>query len=127
MKPLLIALLLLVALPTPAQAGWKHDRAVAIARIVWEDPCDGNVELRWAPLRNTYNGWHSAPCQISISTDVTYRTFQDFCSVVLFQYGFVAGVWLNDNPRSIMYYGGYKHDERCAKRGRPFLEAHGAL
>lgn len=136
----LIALLALVALPSTASAGWKRDRAVAIARIVWNDPCDGNVELRWAPLDGVHSGMISRRCaadangvrsaQITLATEFVYgpapEQFAYFCTAVLHEYGHAAGVEHNDNPDSIMN-AQPKLDPRCADRGRPYLEAHGIL
>lgn len=137
---LFIALLLLVALPSTASAGWKRDRAVAIANIVWHSPCDGNVELLWAPIDGVHAGMISRRCaadangvrwaQITLATEFAYgsspENFPSFCTAVLHEYGHAAGVEHNDNPESIMN-AQPKIDDRCADRGRPFLEAHGAL
>jgi hypothetical protein len=120
----LLLLLLVMGLPSEAHAGWKRERAVAIAEIVWNHPCDGEVELRWIHFDDIHPGWYSGPCQITYNTAFR-QDWWGFCTTTLHEYGHVAGVGHTTNQRSIMYERP-PFDKRCANNGRDYLLKHGA-
>jgi hypothetical protein len=115
---------LVVAFPATANAGWKRDRATAIAQIVWDHPCDDQVQLRWIHFDDIHPAWFSGPCQITYNTAFR-QDWLGFCTATLHEYGHVAGVQHNLNPRSIMYERPVLN-WRCANNGRDYLLSHGA-
>jgi hypothetical protein len=131
-----------------AQAGWRTDRSLAIAQIVWHPAC-GQLSLGYGDrardgARDGAIGWAWAGnCEIRIPNGSHYE-FEVLCSTVLHEAGHAAGMGHSSNPRSVMYaerpftkttarIGGKTitqwtgADHRCLHHGRPFLEAHGVL
>lgn len=121
-QPVKLAFLTVLALllvDAPAQAGWKVDRATAIARIVWHDPCAGSVTLRWGDLTTRKDPGLAATWELADPTacTVTYEqtlstTWERFCTLTLHAYGHLANYRdpLNPadpihshNPNSVMY------------------------
>lgn len=125
MRVILVILLALLLFPANAEAGWRRERATAIAQIVWNHPCNDQVKLAWVPLGGTYLGWNDAPCSIKMATEF-HTDWPSFCTAIIHEYGHVAGVWHNTNIRSVMYERPLP-DERCAANGRPYLEKHSYL
>lgn len=149
----LIALLTMVCLAEPAQAGWRINRATAIAQAVWNSPCKGNVTLRWAPLASVHAAEATRESCLIVFDNTTRVTWRAFCMRMLHEYGHLAGYrdptnasdpLHSANPDSIMSVGaevartvvvhragGVSEvqwtDPRCRERGRPFLEAHRLL
>jgi hypothetical protein len=118
-RALLLSVCLSAALAPSAQAGWRIDRATAIAEIVWGDPCSERVTLAWAPIANTAQ---ALDCTVTFQS-TGRRTWLEFCSDVLHEYGHLAGAKHTDH--GIMQPGDAYEDPRCRKRGRPYLERHG--
>lgn len=145
MKRALLILLLVLSFPSGAQAGWRVDRATAIARTVWNNPCGGSVKMEWADLSALWHAYgYAQGCTITISTEYKFDWMM-FCNTVIHEYGHVAGMNHNANPYSIMYehsnwdapgqsVGGITidgvfyparipgGDPRCWDRGRRYLE-----
>jgi hypothetical protein len=130
----------------PAEAGWKLDRAKAIADVVWHHPCgDVPVEVVWEPLEATIAAQvhdDEAPpyplCRIHFNSDERLG-WMAFCSYMLHETGHLANFrdplnvgpgWSetehSHNPDSIMATF-FNDDARGRKRGRPYLERHGLL
>ena len=141
-----LTLALLLVLAAPARAGWKIDRALAVAQIVWHPAC-GQLRVSFErPPADVAEaaGWAwSGDCTIRVNSQGSHRAFEPFCQTVLHEAGHVAGMGHSSNPRSVMYP--YRRldvghtvlhgrrvtvwpgvDSRCRDRGRPFLGAHGA-
>lgn len=96
MRCLLIALLALLTAATPAQAGWKIDRATAIARVVWHHPCEDHVTLKWggADMDGGDALAEADPAQCTIWLVDYSRYAMDwpvFCTTVIHEYGHLAG------------------------------------
>jgi hypothetical protein len=147
----IVALVAAMLNVSTAHAGWKIDRAKAIAAKAWNDPCDGNVVLRWADQPHGVHWgvmWtRGYDCEIGIS-NTRPLAWEEFCTTLLHEYGHLAGFrdplnvgeeWHSRNPRSVMYADNpivrdegtdehgvtrvYWHgvDRRCRDRGRPYL------
>jgi hypothetical protein len=127
----LVALVLGAAVAAPAQAGWRMDRAQAIAGVVWNDPCGGRVQLVWERLPEgiTAQTRGSRPCTILFDRTEPLD-WMSFCSYVIHEYGHLAGYLdlrnpdgfeHSSNPDSIMAEF-FDNDRRCRQRGRPYLE-----
>lgn len=131
---------LLSATPA-AHAGWRTDRATAIARIVYHHPCVDRMQIRGgiAPA-----GSEDASAWTWVDDCVVWldRTeplaWEPFCTTVLHEAGHLAGMGHSDRPGSVMsafltfgHRAGSEHwtgtDPRCRDRGRPYLERFGAL
>jgi hypothetical protein len=125
MRLIALALLLVLVPLSDASAGWRRERATAIAQIVWDHPCDDQVELRWQPIDGIHAAWFSGPCQITFATEFR-QDWPGFCTTMIHEYGHVAGVWHNSNPRSVMYERPLPN-WRCANNGRNYLHRHGKL
>jgi hypothetical protein len=123
----------------PAHAGWKMDRAEEIADTVWRHPCNGNVPVSWDdparvfaavdPYRPPMAWTRPGDCTLHLNGPWIARwgiPWSDLCPSVLHEYGHLAGMQHSPNPRSVMYPVLHP-DSRCRSRGRPYLEAHGAL
>lgn len=125
---------LMLAAPAPAQAGWRIDRAKAIAAKVWQNPCHGKVTIRWAPLAEGAASASVALCRITF--DDRYRLdWPPFCTLMIHEYGHLAGVAHSPNPRSVMFATSFFTawfdergrevwegvDRRCRNRGRDYL------
>lgn len=125
----------------PADAGWKIDRSLAIARAVFPtSPCVQEARIQFARWPGPALPAHGAAtmsalgwvvpghCVIFINVDDPPSGWGEFCGVVLHDGGHLAGLGHSRSPDSIMnevipWYG----DARCRERGRPFLEARGLL
>lgn len=144
----LCALLILFPVST-AEAGWKIDRATEIAEAVWHNPCGGHVRMSWADKLPDDAIGYAPPHQCEIVLSRSYDMFWSFfCTVVVHEYGHVAGMGHSTYPYSVMYsragwdatpdgiyYGGgvtidgvyYPArnpggDPRCLNRGRTYLD-----
>lgn len=134
-----------LAAPANAHAGWKTNRAVAIAQIVWQPSC-GPLRLSFetpAPddAEEGVNAW-AWPDECVIHLDNRQRwEWEPLCETVLHETGHVTGLADSKTPGNIMFNDGLTlHDtgwvngkwqeswtgidKRCRKRGRPFLERH---
>lgn len=151
MRKLLVSVVFAVLLwPAAAQAGWKINRAVGIANVVWGDPCSAELRLDVTPLV-AYAGYAGRErCLIEVSSNNPHALdWVPFCYTVLHEMGHLAGYRdpenpgdpiHSHNPRSVMntsaspteveingrvsWVGG---DRRCRENGRPYLERHGLL
>jgi hypothetical protein len=148
-----IALLASACIAAPAHAGWRIQRATAIAATVWHDPCAGSVRLAWASLPiGQREGTNTDTCTVTFSS-LDPTEWMVFCTTTIHAYGHLAGYrdplnpaepWHSHNPRSVMYADRFITrdvitvngrtteewtgvDRRCRNRGRPYLEAHGLL
>lgn len=156
MRTLGLAVLLLLIAAAPARAGWKMQRAQAIAATVWNHPCADQVDVLWARLGG---GEDAAGDQVNCdvwlrANEPDLREWPYFCTVMIHEYGHVAGFRdpLNtadpshSHSASSVMFGGVKldrhtvhivggptttvwvgADRRCADNGRPYLERHGLL
>lgn len=94
---LLTALLVLVAAPA-AQAGWKIERATAIARVVWHNPCVDRMTIRWidftqlADKRTREAKAFATPedCTAYLNSAET-ATWGDLCYELMHEAGHLAG------------------------------------
>lgn len=146
MRPVALAVLVLLLAASSAQAGWRINRSVAIAQVVWHPTC-GQLRLAYSePVdgAESAGAWAwKGNCAIGVPVGTHYE-FEELCTLVLHEAGHVAGMEHSANPRSVMYpvriftegrmeahgritkvWGGV--DRRCLDRGRPYLEAHGLL
>lgn len=146
---LLIAVMALLVSAAPAQAGWKTDRALAIAQNVWQ-PAEGEFALnferadpRW-PGGDAYAAW-AWEGDYTIRLDATRGwPWPLLCERVIHEAGHVVGEEHSDDPDSVMYpwdtpirtkgrVNGRRVvrwqgvDRRCRERGRPYMERHGLL
>lgn len=156
MRVLLVAGVLIASCVPNAHAGWRIDRATAIAEIVWKRPCGGNVTLRWQHLPDRRAGASTDLSTCTVTFDATpffNPSWAEFCTRMIHEYGHLADYRDPTNPvdplhshdpRSVMYYISYgitagrdqitgqsveraAGDARCKARGRPYLERHGVL
>lgn len=103
-----------------AQAGWKVDRAVQIANIVWNYPCSGHVRLQWEappanqPTLQNANAWEQN-CVVTYNV-LRPTTWGEFCTDTIHEFGHAANFrdptnkadpLHSANPRSVMYGGEY--------------------
>lgn len=140
-KPIAVAiaiwcgLWLLVALygAQAARAGWKIDRATAIAAKVWQNPCPAGTAVQWSPLPDDIGSWSSVNasqvaawvttgegCVVHMRADQP-NDWPWFCTIMIHEVGHLAGQHHVDNPNSVMSPTP-RIDRRCADRGRPYLE-----
>jgi hypothetical protein len=112
----LLCLCLAGLLPTAAtaNAGWKVQRAQAIAAAVWHHPCADHVTIEWGDLPATGIAVSAAEafddeCRIVFAREPT--TWVEFCTTMIHEYGHLAGYrdWANtadplhsSNPHSVM-------------------------
>jgi hypothetical protein len=142
-------LTVLVVAPGPAHAGWRIDRAKAIAAIVWHNPCGGNVKVTFGVVVD------GAEAEADVADClVTFNIHGDdgihgrwpwpvLCKDMLHEYGHLAGYRdpantadpdHSTNRSSVMFAPPpdapaldgltYWTDPRCDFRGRRYLEAH---
>lgn len=146
----LIAVLALLVLASPAQASWQVDRAQKISQIVWHHPCVDRMTFVLVDQAQIDKGTvleadqhvaargDATTCVVSYGSSYTPETtpWEDWCSNVLHEAGHLANYrdptnasdpLHSSNPRSIMFWIRLTTDPRCYERGRPFLKAHGAL
>lgn len=137
MRIALTALLAFTLLATPAQAGWKIDRATKIAQVVWHNPCVDQMRITWVSTATLSNDAHAAAfdCTVRLSA-ATPLTWDQFCMLVLHEAGHLARYRDPTNtadpehssdPESIMHSPILPGEPRCRRNGRPFLERHGLL
>jgi hypothetical protein len=130
-----IALIVCFAWPSVAEAGWKMDRATAIARVVWHHPCVDRMTIRWGITRQLNAAAYAARETCAAVLNVEDRVpWPVFCTNVLHEAGHLAGM---DHTRrgvmqaeTVFVQSGHRwlgSDPRCARRGRPYLERHGLL
>ena len=73
------------------------DRATAIAAKVWNNPCDGNVALKWVDMpvgmAAYVNVWlDTGKSDCTVNFNVNQRSnWVEFCSTMIHEYGHVAG------------------------------------
>ena len=117
-----------VALATTGSAGAAHDESFSrthaakeIAVEIMGDPCGGVVGTTKASLPGSLYAhaswsWGSAPhftdCLIRFSSDHSF-SWLEFCTIMVHEYGHLAGREHSDNPRSVMYPVYARPDPRC--------------
>lgn len=131
----------LALLAASAQAGWRIDRALAVAGVVWNHPCGDQIEVRWARLPDDIGGQVTlGDCALTVNTIYPW-SWQGFCRTVIHEVGHIAGMPHSTDPRSVMWGEQWasmdavlingewvsQRDRRCRDRGRPYLERHGLL
>jgi hypothetical protein len=71
----------------PAHAGWRIDRATAIANVVWHDPCSGQVALIWKPTdQDAADVEH---CAVWLDSREPLE-WPEFCTIIIHEYGHLA-------------------------------------
>jgi hypothetical protein len=144
MRLIVTTICAILALAAPAQAG-RVERAQAVAGKAFNYPCawtgvqvrfdrpdpwerlDGATGLAWALRGRGY-------CRVEFSVPAAKLRWVELCHVMIHEYGHLAGVDHNFNPRSVMYESldiGYGWvlgrfvvqgvDRRCYDRGRRYL------
>jgi hypothetical protein len=116
-RPTLVIIALL-GLPATAQAGWKTERALETAYIVWGEQlqrvCPADIVIAYDDPRAAYSAeylrmktnaaWaRPGVCRVSLNRDArTAETdaYEPFCSVVLHETGHIIG--LDHSERGIM-------------------------
>jgi hypothetical protein len=127
----LLAMAALLVVVTPAQAGWRLERAQGVAAKVWHDPCGGNVTVVWSEIPAADVALADTErCIVTFRTGRPVRWLR-FCTRMIHEYGHLAGYRdprnLDDphhsiDPASVMYATeDDSHDARCEHRGRPYL------
>lgn len=144
-----IAVLAALTFAAPAHAGWKIDRALKIAQIVWNPDCGqlrvqyGSAEAAGTVAEAGAWAW-AGNCTIGLNAAVHDQSFEPLCQKILHEGGHVDGLGHSANQASVMRasfmalettaiisgrevtrWDGI--DSRCLNRGRPFLRAHSAL
>jgi hypothetical protein len=130
---------LALVLPASAEAGWRIDRATAIAGIVWQHPCQDAIAIRVTQENEIAWTTDDTPCVVFLGRHAR-TAWEPFCHTILHEVGHLAGMGHSRNPRSVMWpflpadqlvtrhgtvWVGV--DKRCRERGRPYLEKHGVL
>lgn len=130
---------------TPAEAGWKLDRATKIAELVWDDPCVDQMTIKWGDtsdpqdtgLNNLFKARAAGMALRDTCTVVLdgqeRQPWPVFCTVVLHEAGHLAGRGHSRHgimraERTFVGHegGGWDGaDRRCRDRGRAFLDRHG--
>jgi hypothetical protein len=115
---LVLALACLGAMAPSAHAGWRINRAVAVANVVWHNPCPLSIQWAKAPVDDSSSAVAGEPmawaslqdgCRLQglgvvyMNINEPVRTFDVFCSRVLHEVGHLAGAVHSSNPRSVMY------------------------
>jgi len=107
---LTVALALLIA-PSTATAETRQGRALDVAEETWGDPCPGSVDVdfegmpSWVMARaieRRGSGGARLGCRIVLNDEMRWP-FAKFCSVVVHEYGHLAGRPHSDDPESVMY------------------------
>lgn len=115
----LVALAALLALAAPAQAGWRIDRSQDVAAVIYPVPCAA-VEIRWGqPPDAGVDAWTRRdvePCVVNFREGAGFD-WPVFCSLMVHEYGHLAGLDHSDNPLSVMRPAGGMHRDEDA-RGR---------
>ena len=156
-RALILALLTLVVAPSTTQAGWRIERSLQVAQVVWRPSC-GPVGVYFGDpvaygATENASGWvKSGTCAIGINRSFSGE-FEDFCDLILHEMGHVAGYRNPANPAdpyhsldplSVMFTGDVNvrarnevdgklttewlgYDSRCLQRARPYLERHGVV
>lgn len=147
---ILVAIFALLVFASPAQAGWRKDRALQISRVVWHSPCVDRAQVVVIDQKildegaDLIYGAHVMAradrenCRILVGQvyKPSRTPWRIWCSIVIHESGHLAGYhnYLNSNdpdhsldPGSIMYESIDSEDDRCESRGRPYLEKHGVL
>lgn len=102
----LVAVLALLIMAAPAQAGPKIDRSLAIAQAVWHPAC-GQLRVAYGDpvaagaVAEAFGWAWAGNCEVGV-TNKTHLEFQQLCVVILHEGGHVVGLGHSDNPRSIM-------------------------
>lgn len=145
-RGLLLGVVLLAGWPAGADAGWRVDRATAIAERVW-GVCPGTLQIRFETPDDAWgdaHGWAwQGDCTVRINSWMGATYWEPFCTTVLHETGHVAGLGHSDNPKSVMRANatflemdgiivtGTKRrrvhrwigtDPRCRNRGRDYLK-----
>jgi hypothetical protein len=125
-----LTLLGLCALPATASAGWRLERAQAVAAKAWNDPCPGRVRIAFvAPPAPTWLAWSiPALCQVNLS-NATHWRWRLLCPSLLHEYGHLAGYRDPLNPSDPTHshdpddiMAPFIHwDARCADHGSTYL------
>lgn len=135
-------LMAMAFLPATANAGWKLNRAKAIAAIVWHHPCDDHVTVGWADLSGVpvdsvdtaaAAAANVALCRVTFSVDRS-MTWDEFCTSMIHEYGHLAGYrdplnigdpYHSHSAWSVMFangiLGSLGGDPRCRQLGHVYL------
>lgn len=145
LDPLLARALLLATLtlcvgafiaPAPVAAGWRIDRAAAIAAIVWRPACPLRIEWTDAAVAVGHIAQADEPSCTVLLPRQRRLSWGRFCTAVLHETGHLAGYRDPTNledphhssrPGSVMYrldQGANTFDDRCDDRGRTYLRRH---
>lgn len=132
--PVLILVLTASLGAESAHAGWRIDRATAIAGVVWGPAPCGDVSLRWGPLPPEVDAVaHIEACAVEFNTTRSARTWPEFCTTMIHEWGHLAGYrhpeglrradgtvdhLHSPNARSVMHSGGLVTIGRFRRRGR---------
>lgn len=119
-------------------ADWRVARAQAIADVVWQHPCGGDVAVTWDTLPPgqdpsagkaglTTAAWVMSDerCHVHFPAGVQ-QDWYTLCTIMIHEYGHVAGLEHSANPHSVMYWMP-EPNWRCDDRGGPYLAAHHAV
>lgn len=147
-RALAVTLLAFALGAVPAQAGWRVQRAQAIAAQVWHHPCEDHVTLSWGVTPDGVVAQAFVDrCEVLFSTEAT--PWVSFCTTMIHEYGHLAGYrdptniadpLHSSDPHSVMaqntvemhetvlrpgrkplyIYRGI--DRRCADNGRTYLD-----
>lgn len=103
-----------LALSAPARAPRYDlgalDASTRLAERVWHHPCNGRVDVIIQDLGPKYDGWaefnHTTrpytDCRAVIDVKPWWSS-PHLCTVVLHEYGHLAGLDHSPNPRSVMH------------------------
>jgi len=148
----LLGALVLILAP-PAHAGWRIDRARAVAAEVWNDPCASRVRVEWGIPLADYGAraWSyvEPDCVVGFSI-IEHLPWMHFCTAMVHEYGHLAGY---THPVGVLQEDGTRDhthspysdsvmfpelprvwveglivagDRRCRERGRPYLRGRSA-
>ena len=148
---ILSCIMLALLAPPAAQAGWRTDRALAVAEKVWQAPCGpGGVSLSYADPPGGFEpralmaATVGHGCVVWVNPRVSFRDrWGLFCHAVIHEVGHLAGREHSEDRRSVMHalaHGAGKwkvvvngrsfgyvpdqeagHDRRCRNRGADYL------
>lgn len=121
---LVAVVLLLIAAPATARQFDRTKEAVKVANRVWNFPCQGKVLTKLGSFKEStaygfaYFEAGYTNCVV-ILNEIYFKkgqsSYEVFCTVILHEYGHLAGVKHSSNMKSIMYPTYRGVDKRCVK------------